>query len=680
MAITACGDGSVYAGMWGAEGVYRLDGEAWTAVADGLSQKHVFKLVCTNSNAVIAITHPDTVSSPDPGRIFRLVNGKWQAMTTNWPQGTMPYGLKLRPGDGTLFVGTDHGAAMSTDDGRNWSGIGQADLGSRRVADFAFSSDGGRLWAAADAGTYQSTNNGLTWAPVGPPLVLRSVGQDLNGQLYVGSWDNGGIQHLATSGWVADTINAGWVFALQNAGNGLGRLLAGTDNGLWYHATLPPPTATPTPTPTSTPTPLIAIRLALRGEPRGPVRPGEPITYTIDYWPTRGPEITTAVITAPIPAGLELVPNSVNPSGTLDGNRVLWDLGAAPIAGRLSYAVRVPVPTPTPTATSTPTSTPTNTPTNTPTSTPTHTPTKTPTNTPTDTPTNTPTSTPTSTPSSTPTATPTTLPDLVVQSLSVAPTPLVENAKFNLVAIIANQGTADATGTFYTGLWVDRATVAPADQQRFTFGLAMGLTSTLTFTLTLNNEVSRTHILNVVVDWSTEVPELHEDNNLASLVVNVASSTPLPTATPTVTHTPTATATETPTDTPTATETPSATPTATDIPTVTPTATATETPTVTPTPTGTPTASATSTGTPTATPTLKKASAVQFLATETPAPWAGVPGHAEVLSVGQGGIMDPRVVINTGAHAQWISSDGYAHLQSNQVINGRDAYLPVIFR
>jgi hypothetical protein len=267
-----------------------------------------------------------------------------------------------------------------------------------------------------------------------------------------------------------------------------------------------------------------------------------------------------------------------------------------------------------PTPTETPTETPTQTPTETPTQTPTQTPTPTITQTPTQTPSDTPTQTPTNTETPTPTATPT-----VTQTPPVC---VCNSIKLSYSAV--DCGTACSgyhDGYFYCG-----------DLQ--TLPLSAG---TIIFTANTCTGIAPAGFYSDVSgEGGTSCYQITGNTGTIDVVTTCPSPTPTPTITqtpsdtPTQTpsDTPTQTPTETPTQTPTNTETPTTTPTigssptATETPTQTPTNTATETPTQTPTntTTETPTQTPTNTETPTTTPTIGSSPTATETPTQTPTP------------------------------------------------------------
>lgn len=128
-----------------------------------------------------------------------------------------------------------------------------------------------------------------------------------------------------------------------------------------YHSTIPqPPTPTPTPTltptPTPSPTPTGALSLHLSNSPDTWIGPGEKVVYTIHYRNDGETTLDNVAVANAIPAGVELVPDSVQSSsgtftvgGSQAGSVIQWEIGdvAANEDGEVAYAVQRPIP-PTP--------------------------------------------------------------------------------------------------------------------------------------------------------------------------------------------------------------------------------------------------------------------------------------------------------------------------------------------
>jgi uncharacterized repeat protein (TIGR01451 family) len=124
-----------------------------------------------------------------------------------------------------------------------------------------------------------------------------------------------------------------------------------------YHSTVPElPTPTATATPTATPVPKSALSLVLRNTPQSWIAPGGQVTYIVDYQNSSSIPLRNVEVANVIPAGAELVENSVRSSagtftiaGTQAGATITWQLGDVPANGRgqVAYTVQRLVP-PTP--------------------------------------------------------------------------------------------------------------------------------------------------------------------------------------------------------------------------------------------------------------------------------------------------------------------------------------------
>ncbi len=368
--VTVCPSGAVFAGTWGG-GVYRFEGSGWAQVNGGLSQLFIASVACDSAGTLLAGTY-------DQG-VFRSSNngGNWTSSSSGLGDQRM---LVLRIADiGLMMAGTRNGAFLSLSGGADWVTAG---LSGQAVYDFAFDpNDAQRIWAATGTGVFESTDRAASWTRLGPPNgVFYTVGLDGNGELYAGAQGTGAY-HWTGSQWVSETL-AGSVYCMRNVGSGIGRLVAGTANGIWTRETelpmptptmtvTPTPTLTATPTATATPAPGLAIRLV--NTPRGPVVVDDVITYTVRYQVIGGMVLDNVTITNAVPLNTELITGSIQPPdpiGSYSGDIVRWDLGSigpADSPGAVSYSVRVVValpagttpPTLTPTATRTETDVPT---------------------------------------------------------------------------------------------------------------------------------------------------------------------------------------------------------------------------------------------------------------------------------------------------------------------------------
>jgi hypothetical protein len=403
--VAVCPSGAVYAGAWGG-GVFRYQGNSWTAASAGLGETYITALECDAQGVVFAGTYSRGVyRSADSGEV-------WEAASAGLGS---PEILVLRAGAGLLFAGTMEGAFRSADGGASWTALGLAGHAVFDIAfDFALPE---RLWAATvTQGVWASTDGGGTWQSVGNPLLAYTIARDGAGNLFAGT-RNAGAFRLEAGQWMPEDLGAGRVYCMRLVGSERSRLAAGTIDGLWTRQGAPPPTPTPTPTATSTSTPgpspsptatqppTPGVLVALRRAPAGLVAPGDEITYFIDYQVVGAGVARSVVFTNAVPSHTELIVargHSERNSATVTW---LFDDLEAGSSGTLSYQVRVVEPIVAPTAT--PTEPPTAEPTATSTATATWTPTAEATVTPTTTPTEPPTAEATGTPSATPTETPT---------------------------------------------------------------------------------------------------------------------------------------------------------------------------------------------------------------------------------------------------------------------------------
>jgi hypothetical protein len=135
-------------------------------------------------------------------------------------------------------------------------------------------------------------------------------------------------------------------------------------------------------------------------------------------------------------------------------------------------------------------------------------------------------------------------PDLVVESIAVAPLVPDVGQPYTITVVIRNQG-SQSTGSFLTTLYVDPADrppnvgTMPSNQLGY-FGLGPGAS----FTLKYSDQFAMMgcdHVVYAWVDRDDQVTEDDENNNLSSKQICVGATpthTPTPTATPTATPTP----------------------------------------------------------------------------------------------------------------------------------------------
>lgn len=360
--VAVCPSGAVYAGAWGG-GVFRYQGNSWTAASAGLGETYITALECDAQGVVFAGTYSRGV--------YRSANSGegWEEASAGLGS---PEVLVLRAGAGPLLAGTMEGAFRSADGGASWTASGLAGHAVFDIAfDFALPE---RLWAATvTQGVWASTDGGGTWQSVGNPLLAYTIARDGAGNLYAGT-RNAGAFRFEAGQWMPEDLGASRVYCMRLVGSERSRLAAGTIDGLWTRQGAPPPTPTPTATSTSTPSPSPSptatqpptpgVLVALRRAPAGPVAPGDEITYFIDYQVVGAGVARSVVFTNAVPSHTERI--VARGHSERDGATVTWlfdDLEAGS-SGTLSYQVRVVEPTVEPPITPTlePTVTPTATP------------------------------------------------------------------------------------------------------------------------------------------------------------------------------------------------------------------------------------------------------------------------------------------------------------------------------
>ncbi|MBM4457994.1 MAG: hypothetical protein FJ011_09560 [Chloroflexi bacterium] len=149
----------------------------------------------------------------------------------------------------------------------------------------------------------------------------------------------------------------------------------------------------------------------------------------------------------------------------------------------------------------------------------------------------TPTPTPTPTFTPTPTHTPTVAnrPDLIVKSIQVAPAAPVVGQALAVTVTLKNQGTAAASGLFYTDVYADYTPTGCNDlgwDYRESNGLAAGAEAVLSFTHP-GFGATGTHFIRGYVDSSCQITEADEVNNIGLLRVTV-NAAPAPPVAPAV--------------------------------------------------------------------------------------------------------------------------------------------------
>ena len=179
---------TLFAGTY-ADGVFRStdNGQSWTAVNTGLTNKSVWALATIGAN-VFAGTEGDGVfRSTDNG-------ANWTAINAGLPRdgdGAI-YSYALAANGTSLFAGVIGEALFrSEDNGQTWT---RSDRGISPPFYFTLHAGGGNLYTSGDAamGCYRSANNGQDWAPLNAGLDNRFIttfnvsGANLYGTTYGG--------------------------------------------------------------------------------------------------------------------------------------------------------------------------------------------------------------------------------------------------------------------------------------------------------------------------------------------------------------------------------------------------------------------------------------------------------------------------------------------------------------
>lgn len=190
VSFLAASGGTLFAATYG-DGVFRStdNGQSWTAVNTGLSNKIVPALAVSGTN-VFATTEGDGVfRSTDNG-------ANWTAVNAGLPRdaegGIYVYALAV---NGTnLFAGViDKALFRSTDNGQTWT---RADRGLAPPFYLTLYASGGNLYTSGDAamGCFRSANNGQDWTPYNTGLDNRFITTfHVSGSTLFGATYGGGL-------------------------------------------------------------------------------------------------------------------------------------------------------------------------------------------------------------------------------------------------------------------------------------------------------------------------------------------------------------------------------------------------------------------------------------------------------------------------------------------------------
>jgi photosystem II stability/assembly factor-like uncharacterized protein len=126
------------------------EGQSWSPVNTGLTQKYVWALAFSGTNLIAGTS----------GGIFLSANNglNWSAVTGATSNGVSAFAVS-----GTnIFAGTNSGVYLSTNGGANWKAVNTG-LTNTQIRALAFI--GTTLFAGTfGGGVFQSTNNGTSWS------------------------------------------------------------------------------------------------------------------------------------------------------------------------------------------------------------------------------------------------------------------------------------------------------------------------------------------------------------------------------------------------------------------------------------------------------------------------------------------------------------------------------------
>jgi hypothetical protein len=305
----------VYVATWGGAGVYWTeDDHSWKAsVDDPLPAPYIVSLAASGDKVYAGSYGWGLYYSEDAGEHWELGEGT---------EGRKVYSVAVsRESPEEVYAGTDDGVFFSKDGGKHWRQIGGL-LSGRPVRALVFRK--GDLYAGIDEGgvfRLGVMKEGLQpWIQcIGIDQKVNALASDKDGRLYVGTdtgvWAKGKDVPCETNSWELLPDNgSARVFALSVDADG--QIRAGGENGLYLRLQ-----------------PDLELRVSscvfrANSPPCDPVvvfplHPGDSISYTIYYKPV-GLPIYNAVITSPIPSGLQF--SGTDPQGREVGNNVRWEV------------------------------------------------------------------------------------------------------------------------------------------------------------------------------------------------------------------------------------------------------------------------------------------------------------------------------------------------------------------
>jgi len=225
-------NGDIFAGTIGG-GVLRStnNGDAWTPVNNGLTDRYVQSLAINNSGHIFAGTELNGVfRSTDNGNSWALIN-------IGLPDRTVR-ALAINA-QGHIFSGTySEGVFCSKDNGDSWMPCDTTTMKTLipEVEALAINAAGNIFAGSYGSGVFRSTNNGKSWTRINSGLTdteILSISINASGQIFVGT-DGGGIFRSTNNGDFWTPVNNGLTnINVTSVAIRSGNIFAGTGAGVF---------------------------------------------------------------------------------------------------------------------------------------------------------------------------------------------------------------------------------------------------------------------------------------------------------------------------------------------------------------------------------------------------------------------------------------------------------------